>query len=75
MKDVPASRVGLGLSSRQLSCGVTAWGHSGGMPGYLSYTLVTEDGRHASAVTNTLFQFGAPSSQMIALMDTALCED
>ncbi|MGW1139724.1 serine hydrolase domain-containing protein [Streptomyces zhihengii] len=75
MKDVPASRVGLGLSSRQLSCGVTAWGHSGGMPGYLSYTLVTQDGRHASAVTNTLFQYGAPSSRLIALMDTALCED
>jgi D-alanyl-D-alanine carboxypeptidase len=75
MMEVPASGMGLGLASRELSCGVRAWGHSGGMPGYLSYTLVTEDGRHASLMTNAHFQIGAPTPQILAVMDAALCED
>ncbi|MET8573588.1 serine hydrolase domain-containing protein [Streptomyces sp. NPDC005012] len=72
--DVGDLGVGLGLVARQLSCGVTAWGHSGAMPGYQSYTLVTEDGRHASAMTNVMFQFGTPAPQMHAVVETAICE-
>ncbi|MFD4336521.1 hypothetical protein ACFWPP_04790 [Streptomyces anulatus] len=41
----------------------------------MSQTLVTEDGRHASVVTNVLFQFNRPDSKFLALLDTALCED
>ncbi|MFD7424978.1 hypothetical protein ACFV6M_31670 [Streptomyces californicus] len=41
----------------------------------MSQTLVTEDGRHASVVTNALFQVGMPAEQLHALLDTALCED
>ncbi|MFS0693146.1 serine hydrolase domain-containing protein [Streptomyces nitrosporeus] len=74
MTDTTDSGVGLGLASRQLSCGVRAWGHSGGMPGYFIYTLVTEDGRHASVMTNTMFQLGTPSPQMLKVVDTAICE-
>ncbi|MFD0427750.1 hypothetical protein ACFQ60_04590 [Streptomyces zhihengii] len=52
-----------------------AWGHDGGAPGFSTMTLVTEDGRHASLVTNVLAQFNAPGSERALLIDTALCED
>ncbi|MEU3820907.1 serine hydrolase domain-containing protein [Streptomyces sp. NPDC030392] len=68
------SGLGLGLGKYTLSCGIAAWGHSGGVPGYMSQTLVTEDGRHASVVTNVLFQVNRPDSTFTALLDTALCE-
>ncbi|ARQ69101.1 serine hydrolase domain-containing protein [Streptomyces marincola] len=66
---------GLGLSRyRELSCGGTAWGHDGLLLGYMTYTLVTDDGRHASVVTNAYFQVNTPRAQLHALLDTALCE-
>lgn len=34
---------GLGIESDQLSCGVTVWGHGGGIPGYSSIVLSTAD--------------------------------
>ncbi|MEU6500461.1 serine hydrolase domain-containing protein [Streptomyces californicus] len=71
----PGVAFGLGIGRKELSCGVMAWGHDGGVPGYMSQTLVTEDGRHASVVTNALFQVGMPAEQLHALLDTALCED
>ncbi|WP_229701164.1 serine hydrolase domain-containing protein [Streptomyces camponoticapitis] len=67
--------VGLGLGKYKLSCDTVAWGHNGAVPGYFSQTLVTKDGRHASVVTNVLFQLNRPDSQLLELLDTALCED
>ncbi|MFJ7085960.1 serine hydrolase domain-containing protein [Streptomyces griseus] len=69
------SGLGLGLGTYKLSCNTVAWGHSGGVPGYMSQTLVTQDGQHASVVTNVLFQFNRPDSELLHLLDTALCED
>ncbi|ONI83592.1 serine hydrolase [Saccharothrix sp. ALI-22-I] len=34
---------GLGISRADLSCGVTVWGHDGGIPGYISMMSSTED--------------------------------
>ena len=48
---VPGSGYGLGIFSMPLSCG-TAWGHSGGIPGYGSYNMVGPDGT-AMALTVT----------------------
>ncbi|WP_406739614.1 serine hydrolase domain-containing protein [Streptomyces atratus] len=70
------SAYGLGIQRRALSCGGTAWGHSGVVPGYESYTLTTDDGRHASVVTNVAIMIGQlPSAQLLELLDKALCED
>ncbi|MFE9009051.1 serine hydrolase domain-containing protein [Streptomyces sp. NPDC007875] len=69
------SAYGLGIQRRDLSCGGTAWGHPGAVPGYESYTLTTDDGRHASLVTNVAFGIGRPSAEAVELMDTALCEN
>ncbi|MGW0785488.1 serine hydrolase domain-containing protein [Streptomyces sp. NPDC002913] len=67
---------GLGLMTHELPCGGTARGHSGGVLGYETFTLTTDDGRHASLVTNLLVQVGQrPDAQLLQLLDTALCED
>ena len=51
LSGVPGSGYGLGIFSLPLSCG-TAWGHSGGIPGYGSYNMVGPDGT-AMALTVT----------------------
>ncbi|WP_435210652.1 serine hydrolase domain-containing protein [Streptomyces sp. bgisy034] len=40
---------GLGLMKSELSCGVTVWGHGGGIHGSLSEAVTTRDGRHSLA--------------------------
>lgn len=67
---------GLGLQTYEPSCGGTARGHSGGVPGYQTFTLAMDDGRYVSLVTNVLVQVGQrPDAQLTKLLDTALCED
>ncbi|MGC7095191.1 serine hydrolase domain-containing protein [Amycolatopsis lurida] len=64
---------GLGLFTMPLSCGGQAWGHNGLLPtGHASITMVTDDGRFASAMTNANFIPADPSA--LDLVDTALCE-
>ncbi|MCC3766926.1 serine hydrolase [Streptomyces sp. UNOC14_S4] len=65
---------GLGLIRHTLPCGGVAWGHDGMVPGYYTETLVTEDGRHASVVTNAHLTTNPPVAQMYNLLDKALCE-
>ncbi|QNP72706.1 beta-lactamase family protein [Streptomyces roseirectus] len=43
------SDYGLGLLTATLSCGVTVWGHSGGIHGSESIALTTTDGKHSLA--------------------------
>lgn len=38
---------GLGLMVRDLSCGVTIWGHGGGIHGSVTESVTTTDGRHS----------------------------
>jgi D-alanyl-D-alanine carboxypeptidase len=40
---------GLGLEKIELSCGVTVWGHGGGIHGSVSNAVTTADGRHSLA--------------------------
>ncbi|MGW2231424.1 serine hydrolase domain-containing protein [Streptomyces formicae] len=42
----PDATYGLGLQRFETSCGTTLWGHGGGMVGWLSMAVTTEDGRH-----------------------------
>ncbi|MFD0315021.1 serine hydrolase domain-containing protein [Streptomyces flavalbus] len=42
-------RYGLGLASRQLTCGTVVWGHGGGIYGSLSEAVTTADGGHTLA--------------------------
>ncbi|WP_405768146.1 serine hydrolase domain-containing protein [Streptomyces sp. NBC_01538] len=43
-------RDGLGVFAYDLSCGVTIWGHSGGIHGSSSMAVTTADGEHSLAV-------------------------
>ncbi len=45
----PGAEYGLGLIKRRLDCGVTVWGHAGGIHGSSSEAVATRDGRHALA--------------------------
>ncbi|OLF06174.1 serine hydrolase [Actinophytocola xinjiangensis] len=65
---------GLGLMSWELSCGGTAWGHPGDLTtGHTSVTMVTDDGRFASLVTNTFVNNTAEPTRG-DVIDAALCE-
>ncbi len=67
------SRYGLGLSSIKLTCGGTAWGHGGAIPGYYTSNGVTEDGR-AAAIAVTHLPATLPAHEHVeSALDTALC--
>jgi D-alanyl-D-alanine carboxypeptidase len=71
---VPDRDYGLGLMHQSLSCGGEAWGHAGDLTtGHSSLTMVTNDGRFASLVTNTFVNnTSAPTRSDV--IDSALCE-
>ncbi|MER6360348.1 serine hydrolase domain-containing protein [Kitasatospora sp. NPDC001527] len=46
----PHGSGGLGLGAGTLSCGVTVWGHDGGIHGSSTLALTTRDGRHTLAL-------------------------
>ncbi|WP_041730124.1 serine hydrolase domain-containing protein [Conexibacter woesei] len=63
---------GLGIYKANLSCG-TAWGHNGASPGYFTETLVGDNGRHASIVTNTVSTDASePSGRTV--LEKAICD-
>ncbi|MFE5604734.1 serine hydrolase domain-containing protein [Streptomyces coelicoflavus] len=67
----PGTAYGLGLIKRQLDCGVTVWGHAGGIHGSSSEAVTTRDGRHALA-----FNFnGDWSGDSDAVIDAEFCGD
>ncbi|MFD9040756.1 MULTISPECIES: serine hydrolase domain-containing protein [Streptomyces] len=47
--EMPGAGYGLGLMERRLSCGITVWGHGGGIHGSTSEAVTTSDGRHSLA--------------------------
>lgn len=63
---------GLGITSASMSCGVTVWGHNGGVPGYLSVMVGSQDGsrRVEASVTTGL---GLDERAMLKAVDTAVC--
>ncbi|WP_255579782.1 serine hydrolase [Cryobacterium sp. PAMC25264] len=78
-KTIPAESLwegaayGLGLISFELSCGVTAWGHGGDVPGTVSRVAAAEDGRAAAiAVTQNPTSVEA-DARLRGLIDTAIC--
>lgn len=47
-----SARYGLGIATRDLSCGGVAWNHGGDAPGHVSRNAITEDGRVVTVVVN-----------------------
>lgn len=69
----PGGDYGLGIREYSLPCGGAAWGHAGNMPGYDTFTAVTEDGRAAFAVANGHLT-GAGPADLRSAVEAALCE-
>jgi D-alanyl-D-alanine carboxypeptidase len=62
---------GLGLMETKLTCGVTVWGHGGGIHGSTSEAVTTKDGRHSLA-----FNFnGDWSGDSDAVIEAEFCGD
>ncbi|WP_181449552.1 serine hydrolase domain-containing protein [Streptomyces cyaneus] len=60
---------GLGLMKATLSCGVTVWGHGGGIHGSISEAITTKDGRRSLA-----FNFnGDWSGDTAAVIEAEFC--
>lgn len=64
---------GLGLRRRDLSCGVSVFGHTGTVQGYYTYAFTSEDGsRTVSALANTSNR-GAVNTIMAGTLEAAFC--
>ncbi|MFI2760351.1 serine hydrolase domain-containing protein [Streptomyces echinatus] len=64
---------GLGLRRRDLSCGVSVYGHTGAVQGYYSYAFATKDGgRSLTAVANTSNN-GKVLGTLAGVLESAFC--
>ena len=61
---------GLGLINYPLSCGGTAWGHGGTIPGYQTYDAVGPDGAAVTIAVTAL-----PQTFVADLHDTAALQE
>lgn len=67
--EIPDAGYGLGLIERKLSCGVTVWGHGGGIHGSTSEAVTTSDGSHSLA-----FNFNSDwSGDSDAIVEAEFC--
>jgi D-alanyl-D-alanine carboxypeptidase len=65
-----ANAYGLGLMRTKLTCGVTVWGHGGGIHGSVSEAVTTKDGRRSLA-----FNFnGDWSGDTAAVVEAEFCD-
>lgn len=64
---------GLGLRRRDLSCGVSVYGHTGTVQGYYTYAFASKDGRRTvTAVANTSNN-GTVLNTMARTLESAFC--
>ncbi|MFD0412371.1 serine hydrolase domain-containing protein [Streptomyces sp. NPDC127108] len=61
---------GLGLQRFETKCGGTVWGHGGGMVGWLSLAVTSEDGRHQLAFN---YNGDWESDSILPIMDAEYC--
>ncbi|MFJ3307137.1 serine hydrolase domain-containing protein [Streptomyces sp. NPDC086549] len=64
---------GLGLRRRDLSCGISVYGHTGAVQGYYTYAFTTKDGgRSLTALANTSNN-GTVLDTMAGTLESAFC--
>ncbi|WP_330455905.1 beta-lactamase family protein [Streptomyces sp. NBC_00820] len=64
---------GLGLRRRDLSCGISVYGHTGAVQGYYTYAFTTKDGgRSLTAVVNTSNN-GKVLDTLAGTLESAFC--
>ncbi|MFJ3249477.1 serine hydrolase domain-containing protein [Streptomyces sp. NPDC086782] len=64
---------GLGLRRRDLSCGVSVYGHTGAVQGYYTYAFTSKDGRRSLAALANTSNNGAVRLTMLRTLESAFC--
>ncbi|MFF4836147.1 serine hydrolase domain-containing protein [Streptomyces sp. NPDC001315] len=64
---------GLGLRRRDLSCGVSVYGHTGAVQGYYSYAFTSKDGRRSLTALATTSNNGDVLNTMLGTLESAFC--
>ncbi|MFJ8632176.1 serine hydrolase domain-containing protein [Streptomyces sp. NPDC093568] len=68
-----AQAYGLGLRRRDLSCGVSVYGHTGAVQGYYSYAFASKDGKRAFSALANASNSGTVHTTMLGSLDSAFC--
>ncbi|WP_073949154.1 serine hydrolase domain-containing protein [Streptomyces kebangsaanensis] len=64
---------GLGLRRRDLSCGVSVYGHTGAVQGYYTYAFTSEDGRRSLTALANASNNGRVHLTMLSTLEPAFC--
>ncbi|MFF3349521.1 serine hydrolase domain-containing protein [Streptomyces sp. NPDC002779] len=64
---------GLGLRRRDLSCGVSVYGHTGAVQGFYTYAFASKDGRRSLAALANTSNNGAVHTTMLGTLESAFC--
>ncbi|MFF0015514.1 serine hydrolase domain-containing protein [Streptomyces sp. NPDC005374] len=64
---------GLGLRRRDLSCGVSVYGHTGAVQGFYTYAFASKDGKRALAAVANTSNNGTVLTTMLRTLDSAFC--
>lgn len=64
---------GLGLRRRDLSCGVSVYGHTGAVQGYYSYAFASKDGKRSLAALANASNNGTVHNTMLRTLESAFC--
>ncbi|TWV30653.1 beta-lactamase family protein [Streptomyces misionensis] len=64
---------GLGLRRRDLSCGISVYGHTGTVQGYYTYAFATKDGGRRMTAVATTSNNGKVLDTLAGTLDSAFC--
>ncbi|MFI6587389.1 serine hydrolase domain-containing protein [Embleya sp. NPDC050493] len=64
---------GLGLRRRDLSCGISVYGHTGTVQGYYTYAFTTRDGRRSVTSVANATNNGAVNTVLGDTLESAFC--
>ncbi|GAA2919520.1 serine hydrolase domain-containing protein [Streptomyces mexicanus] len=64
---------GLGLRRRDLSCGVSVYGHTGVVQGYYTYAFTSKDGLRSLTALATTSNNDAVNTTMLGTLESAFC--
>jgi D-alanyl-D-alanine carboxypeptidase len=64
---------GLGLRRRDLSCGVSVYGHTGAVQGYYTYAFTSKDGRRSLTALANASNNGRVHLTMLRTLESAFC--
>ncbi|WP_256638921.1 serine hydrolase domain-containing protein [Streptomyces murinus] len=64
---------GLGLRRRDLSCGISVYGHTGTVQGYYTYAFATKDGGRSMTAVATTSNNGKVLDTLAGTLDSAFC--